>query len=151
MFLEFLGQSQWESSFLHVPRTVLEKVSCFDAPARLGTKGVDLRGISNTNCLSYSTSLFWYKSKITNLPSESWLKGKLKQYKIAFLSCYRHANQASVKSVMGQGTRWIDSVGFFVSVSTHTIPCVNTLHQLDRTRVAGLYKHSTNNELTLRG
>jgi len=29
--------------------TVLEKVSCFDAPARLGTKGADLRGISNTN------------------------------------------------------------------------------------------------------
>ena len=51
-----------KSSFLHVPRivlekvhfciflrTVLEKVSCFDSPTRLGTKGADLRGISNTN------------------------------------------------------------------------------------------------------
>jgi len=30
-------------------RTVLDKVSCFDAPTQLGTKGADLRGISNTN------------------------------------------------------------------------------------------------------
>jgi len=30
-------------------RTILEKVACFDVPARLGTKGADLWGISNTN------------------------------------------------------------------------------------------------------
>ena len=38
---------------------------------------------------------FWYKSKITNLPPENWLKGKLKQYKVAFPSCYRQPNEAS--------------------------------------------------------
>jgi len=37
----------------------------------------------------------WYKNKITNLPPENWLKGKLKQYKVAFPSCYRHPNEAS--------------------------------------------------------
>ena len=42
-----------------------------------------------------STCIFWYKSKITNLPPETWLKGKLKQYKLAFPSRYRHPNQAS--------------------------------------------------------
>ena len=32
-----------ESSFLYIPfRTIREKVSCFDAPARPGTKGADL-------------------------------------------------------------------------------------------------------------
>jgi len=30
-------------------RTILETVSCFDAPARLGTKGGDLWGIPETN------------------------------------------------------------------------------------------------------
>jgi len=51
-----------QNEILHVPRTVLEKVhfcmflntilekvSCFDAPARLGRKGANLWGISNTN------------------------------------------------------------------------------------------------------
>jgi len=50
------------NEILHVSRTVLEKVhfcmslrtirenvSCCDAPARLGTKGADLWGLSNTN------------------------------------------------------------------------------------------------------
>jgi len=49
-------------------------------------------------CLSQSTSLSWYKSKITNLPPENRLKGKLKQYKVAFPSCYRHLNQASLNT-----------------------------------------------------
>ena len=44
-------------------------------------------------CLSKSTI------KITNLPPENWLKGKLKQYKLAFPSCYRHPNQASRRFV----------------------------------------------------
>jgi len=57
-FCMFLGLSYRSYEILHVPRTVLEKVhfrmflgtipdkvSCFDAPARLGTKGADLRGI----------------------------------------------------------------------------------------------------------
>jgi len=30
-------------------RTILEKVLCFDASTRLGTKGADLWGTSNTN------------------------------------------------------------------------------------------------------
>ena len=30
-------------------KTVVEKVSCFDAPTRLGTKGADLRGKPNAN------------------------------------------------------------------------------------------------------
>ena len=37
-----------KNEILHVPRTVLE-ISCCDAPARLGTKGADLQGISNKN------------------------------------------------------------------------------------------------------
>ena len=76
-------------------RTILEKVSCFDAPARLGTKGANYGEYQIQTCLSLSTSLFWYKSKITNLPPENWLKGKLKQYKLALPSCYRHPNQAT--------------------------------------------------------
>ena len=99
------------NQILHVPRPVLEKlhfcmslrnvlkkVSCFDAPARLGAKGADYGEYQIQTCLSSSTSLFWYKSKITNFFSESWLKGKLKQYKLAFPSCYRHPNQASCRS-----------------------------------------------------
>jgi hypothetical protein len=35
------------------------------------------------------------EGNITNLPSKSWLTDKLKQYKLAFRSCYRHPNQAS--------------------------------------------------------
>ena len=34
---------------MHVPRTVPEKVSCFNALTWLGTKGADLRGITNAN------------------------------------------------------------------------------------------------------
>ena len=30
------------------------------------------------------------------MPPENWPKGKLEQYKLAFSSCYRHLNQASV-------------------------------------------------------
>ena len=105
-------------SFLHVPRvprTVSERKFIFmflglswrkfrvlAHPARLGTKGADLRGRSNTNCyqiqicVPLSCCLFWYRrGKITNLLSESWLKGKLKSYKLAFPSCYRHPNEAS--------------------------------------------------------
>ena len=48
MFLGFLGLCLRESLFLHVPRTVQEICSGV-YPAQLGTRGADLRGISNTN------------------------------------------------------------------------------------------------------
>ena len=83
-FCMFLGPSYRSYEILRVPRTVLEKVhfcmflrtilekvSCFDAPARLGTKGANYGEYQIQTCLSLSTSLFWYKSKITNLPPEN--------------------------------------------------------------------------------
>ena len=49
---------------------------------------------SRTACLSQPV-FSGTKAKLQNLPSESWQKGKLKQYKLAFPSCYRHHNQTS--------------------------------------------------------
>ena len=46
----------------------------------------------------YSTGLFWYKNKITNLPSQSWLKGKFKKYELDLPSSYRHPDHASPRS-----------------------------------------------------
>jgi len=54
-------------------------------------------------CLSWSTSVFWYKNKITNLPSQSWLKGKFKQHKLGLPSSYRHPNHGSGSVKLSKG------------------------------------------------
>ena len=72
-----------QNEILHVPRTVLEKVHCcmflrtilekvssFDAPARLGTKGADLSGISNSN-LPFSVNQSFLVQK-QNYKLASW-------------------------------------------------------------------------------
>jgi len=80
----------------YVPRTVLEKVSCFGTPCTAWYKRGRFMGNIRYKLAFLSQPVFsGIKGKNTNLPSESWLKGKLKQYKLAFPSCYRHPNQAS--------------------------------------------------------
>jgi len=82
--------------FPHVlPRTVLEKVSCFDTPRTAWYKRGRLGGISSTSLPFLVNQSFLVQKQITNLLSENWTKGKLKQYKLAFSSCYRQPNQAT--------------------------------------------------------
>ena len=66
-------------------RTVLEKVSCFDAPTRLVTKGADLREISNTNLSFLVNVSFLVQKQNYKLAFRKLTKGKLKQYNLSSL------------------------------------------------------------------
>jgi len=59
-------------------------------------------------CHYESASLFWYKNNMTNLPSQSWLECKFKQYKLGLLSSYRYPDQASLGLRGWRGIRMSD-------------------------------------------
>jgi len=86
-FCMFLGPSYRSYEILRVPRTVLEKVhfcmflrtilekvSCFDAPARLGKKGADLWGISDINLLFTVNKSFLVQKQNNKLVSQKLTK-----------------------------------------------------------------------------
>ena len=92
MFLGFLG----EKVHFYVPRTVLQKVSCFGTPRTAWYKRGRFTGNIKYKLAFLSQPVFSGKNiKMTNLHPENWLKGKLKEYKLAFPFCYRQCKQAS--------------------------------------------------------
>ena len=75
VFLGFLGLFLREkSSFLHVPRTVLEKVSCFDTPCTAWYKRGRLWGISNTNLPVLVNQYFLVQKQNYKLASQKLTK-----------------------------------------------------------------------------
>jgi len=65
-------------------------------PPWFGTKCTNWPKYWIQTCLSSSIILFLYKNKITDLPSQSCLKGKLKQYKLALPSSCRHLDHTFI-------------------------------------------------------
>ena len=122
-FCMFLGPSQRSCAILHVPRTVLkkghfctflrtvlEKVSCFDAPTRLGTKGADLRGISNINLPFLVNQSFLVQKQNYKLAFRKLTKRQVEAIQTCLPSCYRHPNQASVNRLVVAFTKGIKTV-----------------------------------------
>ena len=83
-------------SFLHVRQdTVLKKVLCFDAPARLGTKGADLRGIANTNLPFLVNQPFLVHKQNYKLALLKLTKRQVEAIQTCLPLLLRHPNQAS--------------------------------------------------------